>query len=66
MTQFTDSPYERMMTQNHLSGREARLPPAPPSDSPCCGCPYGRDAPCLGICYRKLMKRGDTHAVNNR
>ena len=33
MTQFTDSPYERMMTQNHLSGREARLPPAPPSDS---------------------------------
>ena len=27
MTRFTDSPYERMMTQNHLSGREALLPP---------------------------------------
>ena len=39
MTRFTDSPYERMMTQNHLSGREALLPPAPPTDSPCCGLP---------------------------
>ena len=64
---FTDSPYERMMTQVPTERREVHEPPALPPNHPCYGCPYGRTAPCLGVCYRKLMqKRSDTHAVSNR
>ena len=59
MIHFTDSPYERMMSQKPHE-REAPEPPAQlPAEHPCAGCPYGRGAPCVGICYRKLMKRSD-------
>lgn len=54
---FTDSPYERMMTQKPTAGREVREPPALPADHPCHGCAYGRDTPCLGICWRELLRR---------
>lgn len=66
MTRFTDSPYERIMTQKPAMGREAREPPALPPDGPCRGCCYGRDAPCLGICYKKLLKGSVAHAVSDR
>ena len=66
MTRFTNSPYERMMTQVPTETREAHGPPAYPPGHPCHGCSYGRHAPCLGICYRKLMKRSDSHAVSDR
>ena len=57
MTYFTDSPYERMMIQKPKTAREALAPPALPSDHPCFGCAYGRDSPCMGICYKELMKK---------
>jgi len=66
MTRFTDSPYEKMMQQISVDTREAHGPPAFPLGHPCHGCAYGRDVPCLGVCYRKLMKkRSDSHAVSD-
>jgi len=57
---FTDSPYEQMM-QQIPAGRETALgPPALPPEHPCYGCPYGRNAPCIGTCYRNLVKRYDS------
>ncbi len=56
MTRFTDSPYERMMTQVPTEQREVYGPPALPPGHPCHGCPYRRDAPCLGVCCRKSWK----------
>jgi len=50
---FTNSPYEKVM-QQIPAGRERALgPPALPPDHPCYRCPY---RPCLGICYRSLVK----------
>ena len=67
MTQFTDSPYERMMQQIPDERRAADLsPPVFPPGHPCHGCPYGRGAPCVGICYRKLLKGSGSHAVSDR
>ena len=54
---FTDSPYERMMTQVPTERREVHGPPALPPTHPCHGCPYRRDAPCLGVCYRDLLRK---------
>ena len=62
---FTDSPYERLMTQTPPGREKAPASPVRPPGHPCHGCPYGRDAPCLGICYKKLLKRSDTHAVSD-
>ena len=60
---FTDSPYERLMTQVPSERREVHGPPVRPPRHPCHGCPYGRDGPCLGICYRKLMKGREKNAT---
>ena len=58
MTRFTDSPYERLMTQIPNERRAAENPPpAFPPGHPCRGCPYGRNTPCLGVCFRKLIRR---------
>ena len=58
MTRFTDSPCERLMTQIPNERRAAENPPpAFPPGHPCRGCPYGRNTPCLGVCYRKLIRR---------
>lgn len=66
MTLFTDSPYEKMMTQAPDEGREVACPPpAFPPGHPCLGCSYGREAPCLGVCYRKLLKGSGKNAVSN-
>ncbi len=53
---FTDSPYEKMMEQVPAGRETVSRPPARPPGHPCHGCPYGRDAPCIGVCYRELMK----------
>lgn len=61
MTRFTNSPYEKMMQEVPTEQREIHGPPAVlshlPPGHPCHGCPYGRDAPCLGVCYRDLLRR---------
>ena len=54
---FTDSPYELFMTQVPVGRREAPPPPSWPPGHPCRGCPYGKGAPCIGVCWRKLIKR---------
>lgn len=62
MPRFTDSPYERMMTQLPGAGRhtETGPPPASPEQAadghPCAGCPYGRGTPCIGFCMKELME----------
>lgn len=53
---FTDSPYEKLMTQIPRGRGAADTPPPFPSKHLCHGCPYGRDAPCVGICYRTLTR----------
>lgn len=53
MSQFTDSPYERLMKQVPEAGKgtEKRR------DDKCQGCPYGRGRPCVGICMAQLLNR---------
>lgn len=67
MTYFTNSPYEKMMMQVP-DGRRAAVQPPPvfPPGHPCHGCPYGRGAPCVGICYRELLKGSGKHATRDR
>ncbi|AYF41831.1 hypothetical protein CN246_09450 [Ethanoligenens harbinense] len=50
---FTDSPFERMMKQVPRPCRGTVR--KPPPGSPCRKCEYWRGAPCVGICYRKLL-----------
>lgn len=52
MTYFTDSPYERMMRETPEEQR-GNAPPVPASP-PCEDCPYQRQAPCMGVCIKKL------------
>lgn len=62
---FTDSPYELMMSQKPDERREPEPPAQFPKGHPCYGCSFGRGSPCMGICYRKLMKRGDKNNVSD-
>lgn len=50
---FTDSPFERMMKQVPRPCRGTVH--KPPIGSPCRDCEYWNGAPCVGICYRKLL-----------
>ena len=46
MTRFTDSPFERMMTQKPEGRKKTSRPPSLPKSHPCYGCGnYGR--PCV-------------------
>lgn len=55
---FTDSPYEDMMRQKPTGRRAAaQAPPVLPPGHRCHNCPYGRDAPCLGVCLQQLMRK---------
>ena len=61
MTWFTDSPFEKMMTQKPGSGqhRDNALPV--PHSPACNGCPYSRgQAPCIGYCIKKLQAKKST------
>ena len=57
MPRFTDSPYEKMMQQKPTTGRAASRPPSFPPGHPCRHCPYGKNGPCVGICYRELLQK---------
>ncbi|WP_195270528.1 hypothetical protein [Eubacterium sp. 1001713B170207_170306_E7] len=59
MTWFTDSPFEKMMTQRPRNGRHKEKPPV--SHSPACeACPYKGIAPCVGYCIKKIQKQENT------
>ncbi|MBQ6999739.1 MAG: hypothetical protein IJN67_01675 [Oscillospiraceae bacterium] len=53
MTHFTDSPYERMMTQKPSGGASLHRNTLP-KDHPCYGCTFV-DQVCVGICHRELL-----------
>ncbi len=67
MIRFTDSPYEQMMQQIPTGREKAQGPPVLLLGHPCYGCTFW---PCLGTCYRKLLKqygkRSDNHALGDR
>ena len=62
---FTDSPFERMMTQRPAPSRAAPASPVHPPGHPCYRCPYGINAPCVGICYKNLKKEREKNAVSD-
>ena len=50
MPLFSNRPgIERMMQQKPAGGEEP--------EHPCHGCGYGRQRPCIGICYKELMEQ---------
>lgn len=50
MPLFSNRPgMERMMQQKPAGGKEP--------EHPCHGCGYGRQRPCIGICYKELMEQ---------
>lgn len=54
MTRFTNSPYEKIMTQVPR-GRKETSCPSLPENHECYGCGnYG--SPCVGFCHRELLK----------
>lgn len=56
MTWFTDSPFEKMMTQRP-NGRRDNAPPVLTSPV-CASCPYrGGQAPCVGYCLKQLREK---------
>lgn len=60
MTWFTDSPFEKMMTQKPGHGRQTDTPPVPHSLA-CIGCPYHKgQSPCIGYCIKKLQAKKHT------
>ena len=66
MTRFTESPYVRLMQQTPAGLERPQAAPDRPPGHPCRGCPYGRDTPCLGVCYRKLLKGSGKNTTCNR
>ncbi|MCH3972774.1 MAG: hypothetical protein LKE53_08455 [Oscillospiraceae bacterium] len=70
MTQFTDSPFERMMTQKPSGGSVKPRPLASlPKGHPCYGCANAGQR-WFGICQRELneylKKRRTQHETCNR
>ena len=60
MTWFTDSPFEKMMTQKPHGRHRDDKPPVPRSPA-CVGCPYNKGlAPCVGYCIKKLQAKKNT------
>lgn len=60
MTWFTDSPFEKMMTQKPHGRQRDDTPPVPHSPA-CNGCPYHKgQAPCIGYCIKKLQAKKHT------
>lgn len=52
MTWFTDSPFEKMMTQRP-NGRRENAPSV--SHAPACkGCAYKGNSPCVGFCIYSI------------
>ena len=57
MRYFTDSPFERMMMQIPRHRQKSQPKPPPSRSRLCHGCPYVRSTPCMGVCYRELLRR---------
>lgn len=61
MTWFTDSPFEKMMTQKPGHGRRRDDTPPVPHSPACISCPYNKgQAPCVGYCIKKLQEKRHT------
>lgn len=61
MTWFTDSPFEKMMTQKPGHGRHGDNTPSVPHSPACTGCPYHKElSPCIGYCIKKLQAKKST------
>lgn len=61
MTWFTDSPFEKMMTQKPGHGRQGDDTPPVPRSPACTDCPYHKGlAPCIGYCIKKLQTKKNT------
>lgn len=54
MTRFTDSPFERMMTQKPSGGDHPRRATSLPKDHPCYGCSHAGQT-CVGLCHREML-----------
>ena len=54
MTRFTDSPFEKMMTQKPTGRAEKPCPSSLPHDHPCYGCGNYDGSPCVGLCAKKM------------
>lgn len=63
MTCFTDSPFEKMMTQRP-NGRRDNAPPVLTSPV-CASCPYRGQAPCVGYCLKQLREK-NLRKLSNR
>lgn len=61
MTWFTDSPFEKMMTQKPGHRRHGDDTPPVPRSPACTGCPYNKElSPCIGYCIKKLQAKKRT------
>lgn len=58
MTWFTDSVFEKMMTQRP-NGRRESAPPVPRYPA-CNSCPYKGQSPCIGYCIKQLKEAKHT------
>ena len=64
MTWFTDSPFEKMMTQKPNGRRDTASPvPVSPACDRCC---YKEQTPCVGYCMKELQGKNDTPGTERR
>lgn len=62
MTWFTDSPFERMMTQKPDTGDIGTTRRPSPHSPACTGYPYNKGlSPCIGYCIKKLQAKENTY-----
>lgn len=58
MTWFTDSPFEKMMSQRPTRRRD-NAPPVPKYPA-CVSCPYNGQSPCVGYCLKRVQEKKNT------
>lgn len=64
MTYFTDSPFEKMMTQRPNGRRKIASPVSyPPA---CERCPYKEQSPCVGYCIKQIKEKTLTAPERNK
>lgn len=60
MVKFTNSPFEKMMSQRPASSRTGEAS-GTVSSNRCGGCSYAKQHPCIGYCIKELMGEGRLH-----
>lgn len=60
MAKFTDSPFEKMMSQRPTSFQTGAAV-GTVSCGRCSGCSYAMQRPCIGYCIKELMRDGSSH-----